>query len=262
VQGFLAESVVGAAALLDELLGLFAHGHAVSRADALDDGQPLGVHCGNDLLLGGQQHGPDEGEVPARKVGDRREAADAALPPEIHVKGLHGIVQMVAQRHLVAAQFLRCRVQCTAPQLGAQGAGVLLLTVVEHHRADLGTADLIGDIVLGKQLLQYGVIHGPAAELRVQRDGLHRKIKADVLAQFGKADGKGHAVLAAGNAHHHLVAGGDHFIVLHSLAHQAAQTLHCTGTAHDRVTLSTRFTMSLMEASFVRPETYTTSPLG
>ena len=31
VQGFLAESVVGAAALLDELLGLFAHGHAVSR---------------------------------------------------------------------------------------------------------------------------------------------------------------------------------------------------------------------------------------
>ena len=169
---------------------------------------------------------------------------------------------MVAQRHLVAAQFLRCRVQCTAPQLGAQGAGVLLPAVVEHHRADLGTADLIGDIVLGKQLLQYGIIHGPAAELRVQRDGLHRKIKADVLAQFGKADGKGHAVLAAGNAHHHFIAGSDHFIVLHSLAHQAAQTLHCTGTAHDRVTLSTRFTMSLMEASFVRPETYTTSPLG
>ena len=69
-------------------------------------------------------------------------------------------------------------------------------------------------------------IHGLAAELRVQRDGLHRKIKADVLAQLRKANGQRYAVLAAGNAHHHLVAGGDHFIVLHSLAHQAAQTLH------------------------------------
>ncbi len=33
VQGLLAEGVVGAAALLDELLGLFAHGHAVGGAD-------------------------------------------------------------------------------------------------------------------------------------------------------------------------------------------------------------------------------------
>ena len=72
--------------------------------------------------------------------------------------------------------------QCTAPQLGAQGAGVLLLAVVEHHRADLGAADLIGDIVLGKQLLQYGIIHGPAAELRVQRDGLHQMCIRDRLS--------------------------------------------------------------------------------
>ena len=169
---------------------------------------------------------------------------------------------MVAKRYLVAAQLLRGRVQGTPAQLGAQGTGVLFLAVVEHHGADLGAADLIGDAVPGKQVLQHGVIHGPAAELGVQRDGLHGEIEADVPAQLGKADGQRHAVLAAGNAHHDFVAWGDHLIILHRLAHQAAQALHCTGLAHDRVTLSTRFTTSLMDASLVGPETYATSPLG
>ncbi len=82
---------------------------------------------------------------------------NAALPPEIHVKGLHGIVQMMAQRHLVAAQFLRSSVQCTPPHLGAEGAGILLVPVVEHDGADQGAADLIGDIILGKRLASSAV---------------------------------------------------------------------------------------------------------
>ena len=84
------------------------------------------------------------------QVGDWRKAADAALPPEIHVKGLHSIVQMVPQRHLVAAQLLRGGVQGTPAQLGAEGTGVLFLPVFKHHRADLGAADVVGDAVPGK----------------------------------------------------------------------------------------------------------------
>ena len=38
-------------------------------------------------------------------------------------------------------------------------------------------------------------------------------------------------------------------------AHQAAEPLHRFRVAHERLTLSTRLTMSLMEASLVRPET-------
>ena len=161
----------------------------------------------------------------------------------------------MSQRHLVAAQLLRGGVQRTPPQLGAQGAGVLLLAVLEHHRADLGAAHLVGDAVLPEQLCQRRVVHGLMVELRVQRDRHHLVIEADVLAQHGKADGQRHAVLAAGNAHHYPVAGGDHFIVLHGLAHQTAKPLHCTKITHDRLTLSTRLTTSLMDASFVSAET-------
>ena len=51
------------------------------------------------------------------------------------------------------------------------------------------------------------------------------------------------------------VAGSDHFIVLYGLAHQAAKPLHCTKITHDRLTLSTRLTTSLMDASLVSAET-------
>ena len=43
------------------------------------------------------------------------------------------VVDPVSYTHLVAAQLLRGGVQRTPPQLGAQGAGVLLLAVLEHH---------------------------------------------------------------------------------------------------------------------------------
>ena len=109
--------------------------------------------------------------------------------------------------------------------------------------------------MLPEQLCQRGVVHGLMVELRVQRDRHHLVIEADILAQHGKTDGQRHAVLAAGNAHHHPVAGGNHFIVLYGLAHQTAEPLHCTKVAHDRLTLSTRLTTSLMDASFVSAET-------
>ena len=209
-----------------------------------------------------QQHGADQGQAPAVQLGDRGEAANAALPPEVHVKGLDSIIEVVAQRHFIAAQLLRRRVQRAPAQLGAEGTGVLFLPVFKHHRADLGAADVVGDAVPGKQGLQGGVVHGLVVKLRVQRDGHHLVVKADVLPQQGQTHRQGHTVLAAGHAHHHPVARGQHLVILHGFAHQAAEPLHGARFTHDRVTLSTRFTMSLMEASLVSAETYTTSPSG
>ena len=162
---------------------------------------------------------------------------------------------MVPQRHLVAAQLLRGGVQGTPAQLGAEGTGVLFLPVFKHHRADLGAADVVGHAVPGKQGLQGGVVHGLVVELRVQRYRHHLIVKADVLPQQGQTHRQGHTVLAAGHAHHHPVARGQHLVILHGFAHQAAEPLHGTLLAHDRLTLSTRLTMSLMEASLVRAET-------
>ena len=58
-----------------------------------------------------KQHGTDQGQAPAVQLGDRGEAANAALPPEVHVKGLDSIIEVVAKRHFIAAQLLRRRVQ-------------------------------------------------------------------------------------------------------------------------------------------------------
>ena len=86
-------------------------------------------------------------------------------------------------------------------------------------------------------------------------DGHEFERKAEVLPQPRETDGQSYAVLAARNAHQNAVAGGQHLVLLDGFAHQAAEPLHRFRVAHDRLTLSTRLTMSLMEASLVRPET-------
>ena len=94
-----------------------------------------------------------------------------------------------------------------------------------------------------------------AAKLGVEGDGHDFERKAEVLPQPRETDGQSYAVLAARNAHQNPVAGGQHLVLLDGFAHQAAEPLHRFRVAHDRLTLSTRLTMSLMEASLVRPET-------
>ena len=140
-------------------------------------------------------------------------------------------------------------------QIGAERAGIFLLSVVEDDGADEGAAHLVGHTVLPEKGFQRGVVHRLAPELGVEGDGCHLKGKAEVLPQLRKAHRQGYAVLAARNAHEDAVAGGKHLILLDGFAHQAAEPLHRFRAAHDRLTLSTRFTMSLMEASLVSAET-------
>ena len=255
MERFLPEGVVGAAALPDKILGLFPHGHTVGGTAALDDGEVLLLYRTAHLVLGGQQHGADQGQAPAVQLGDRGKTANAALPPEVHVKGLNSIIEVVAQRHFIAAKLLRRRVQRAPAQPGAEGTGVLFLPVFKHDGANLGAAHLVGNPIPGEQRRQRAVIHSLVVKLRVKGDGHDLIIKAEVPAQLGQPDGQGHAVLATRNAHHDLITGGDHLVILHGLAHQAAEPLHGVWIAHVRLTLSTRLTISLMEASLVRPET-------
>ena len=255
MERFLPESPVGAAALPDEVLGVLPGGHAVGGAAAFHDGEARLLHGSAHLLLGGEEERPDEGQAPVGQLRHRRKAADAALPPEIHVKGLDGVVEVMAQRHLVAAQLFGGGMESAPAQIGAERAGIFLLSVVEDDGADEGAAHLVGHTVLPEKGFQRGVVHRLAPELGVEGDGCHLKGKAEVLPQLRKAHRQGYAVLAARNAHEDAVAGGKHLILLDGFAHQAAEPLHRFRAAHDRLTLSTRFTMSLMEASLVSAET-------
>ena len=162
---------------------------------------------------------------------------------------------MMPQRHLVAVQLFGSGVERAPAHLGAEGAGILLVPVVEDDGADEGAAHLIRHIVPPEQRFQRGVIHRLAAKLGVEGDGHDFEREAEVLPQPRETDGQSYAVLAARNAHQNAVAGGQHLVLLDGFAHQAAEPLHRFRVAHDRLTLSTRLTMSLMEASLVRPET-------
>ena len=232
VEGLLAEGVVGAAALPDEVLRLLPGGGAVGGAAALDNGIAFLPDGGGHLGLGGQQHGPDQGQVPPGQIGHRGKAADPPLPPEVHIKGLDGVVQMMAQGHLVAAQLLSRRVKGAPPQLGAEGAGVFLFAVVKDHRADVGAADLVGDARSPKQGFQRRVVGGLPAELGVEGDGLNLVVEADVVPQKGQAHGQGNAVLAARYPHQHPVPGAEHLVILDGLPHQTAEPLHGPQFAH------------------------------
>ena len=74
--------------------------------------------------------------------------------------------------------------------LGAEGAGILLVPVVEDDGADEGAAHLIGNIVSPEQRFQRGVIHRLAAKLGVEGDGHDFERKAEVLPQPRETDGQ------------------------------------------------------------------------
>ena len=116
---------------------------------------------------------------PVGQLCHRRETADAALPPEVHVKRLDGVVQMMPQRHLVAVQLFGSGVERAPAHLGAEGAGILLVPVVEDDGADKGAAHLIGNIILPEQRFQRGVIHRltPAGERAI---AVYEELQTDI----------------------------------------------------------------------------------
>ena len=77
----------------------------------------------------------------------------------------------------------------------------------------------------------------------------------DFIGQSEKELKQAYGVISPRKVNQNPVAGGQHLVLLDGFAHQAAEPLHRFRVAHDRLTLSTRLTMSLMEASLVRPET-------
>lgn len=208
------------------LLGPFPFGVAVHRAAGFDDGEVFPPHSLADLLFLGQDQRTDHGEILPAEIGYRGETAQPPLIEQVHDKGLHGIVLVVAQCQLVAAQFLGGIVQRTPPHFGTQAAGIGLLSDIEHHPADVGALDDILDALLLKQLGNGGVITLHAAKAGVEGDGCHLIVDADEPPQPLQRQGKGNGILSAADTHCHPVSVLDHIVLCNGLAGQSHNSLH------------------------------------
>ena len=170
------------------------------------------------------QQRPDLRDAAAVQIGHRLKAADAPLKEKVHQHGLHSVVKVVAQSDLGDAQLPQRRVEAPPPQLGAQGAGILLLPLLKHdliHRhLDAG----VGYLQLPTQLRHGVKAHAGSACL--QSDGVDSKRHRKKLPQAGKSHQGQQAVLSAGHAHRHSLPGRNHVIILHASAHQAQYLLH------------------------------------
>ena len=177
-----------------------------------------------DVLLLAVQQGPYLGDIRPIQICHRLEAADAALKQQVHQKRLHRVVVVVAQRDLADAPLCQSGVQAPPPQLGAQGAGVLLLSLPEHdvvhrHRdADVGHVQLLAVV---RHRREVHVRHP-----RLQRDGLHLKRLGVERPQPRQRRQRQQTVLAAGHADGHRLPRLDHVVVLHTAADKPQYMLH------------------------------------
>ena len=189
---------------------IVAHGAVLGEAaGALDEFQVVVPLPGQNVLLADAVHRADEGhagEAGAVELG--RHSLQLGAVEHAHDGRLDDIVEVMAQRDLVAAEFFGLAVQVTAAHPGAEVAGVLVGVV--GHREDVALKDghrdvqqrRVGFDLLAVELIVAGVHH--------EKDQLKGDIA--VLLQFLHELCHQHGVLAAGDADGDLVACLDELI--------------------------------------------------
>ncbi len=115
-------------------------GMLVGGTDVVDDGQFIFLGKMRDSLFSDIEHGADLRDAGAAEIRYGLKAADAALVEKAHEKCFNGIVKMVTERDLVAAQFQQHVVQRTAAHFRAHRTRVFLVPVIKDNRADLQKA--------------------------------------------------------------------------------------------------------------------------
>ena len=131
---------------------------------------------------------------------------------------------MVAQGDLVQAQPVQLCAQGAPAELGAQGAGILLLPVDEDDLVDGHADQVVGHLQLLAQPGDGGKVHARRAAVDGDRRHLEPLgVEAAQLRQGGQGE---HGVLAAAHAHGHRVAALNHVVIFHAPADQGQDMLH------------------------------------
>ena len=189
-----------------------AHGAVLSKAaGTLDEFQIIVALPGQDIFFPDAVHGADQGHAgKAGAVELGRHGLHLGAVEHAHHGRLNNIVEVVAQRDLIASQLLGLAVQVAAPHPGTEVAGVLFGVVGNGKDVALedGHRDVqqlgIGLDLLAVDLVVAGVHH--------QKDQFKGNIA--VLLQLLHQLGHQHGVLAARDADGDLVPGLDELVAL------------------------------------------------
>ena len=192
----------GQGVLFGEAAGALQEAEAVFIAPLPDVGFPDVVE------------GPEEfhaGAACAVQLGHH--GADFAGVEDAHQEGFDGIVEMMAQGDLVAAQGAGAAVQVAAAHAGAQVARRLFH--VKHGIKNGCFEEGEGHVQQGGVVFEGPAVRGGVAGVHAQEDEPEGDLVAplQLLEQLGQE----HGGLAAGNAHGNLVARVDHVIVADGL---------------------------------------------
>ena len=217
---------MGVAALQrgDQVLDLLPLGRAVRRTGVADhrQAQPRGGLA--DHALADVQERADLGHAHAVEIGHGPEAGDPPLVEEGEVEGLDGVVVVVPEGDLLHARLLQGGVERPAAELGAQGAGVLLLAGLEEDVADVGRDQVVGDVQVPAQVRDGGEVH--PRHPHVDGEGLHPEAARQEPRQPGQGDEGEEGVLPAGDADGDALPRRDHVIVRDAAADEAEDLLH------------------------------------
>ena len=157
------------------------------------------------------------------QIGYRLETADPALKQQGHHEGLHRVVIVVPQRQLVEAPLHNCLIQGAPAHFRAQGAGILLLTVVKNNGSNFRLHNGIGYADIPAQRFYARVVH---SQPHVDGKCLQFKGLVEIRPQARQQGEQHQRVLSAGNANGNPVSLLNHIIVVHAPADKAHKLLH------------------------------------
>ena len=170
------------------------------------------------------EQGADLGDVHPVQVGHRVEAGQPPLVEQGQEEGLHRVVVVVPQGHLVDARLPQGGVEGAPAHLGAQGAGVLLLPGFKDHVVHLGGDPVEGDALPPAPVRHGGQVH--PRDAHVHGEGLHREPPGVEPGQPGQPGQEEEGVLPPGHPHPHPLSGGNHLVILHAPAEETEDLLH------------------------------------
>ena len=224
-----------AAKFLYQTFHELAFSGVVGRAGVLDDGEPQAVHSAFDVAFLNVDKGADERYAALVHIRRGGEAGESAFVKQGHERGFRHIVRIVSEGEFASSQPYYLAVKGASAEFRAEGAGVGLLSCVEHYLRDIRFDYMTGDAQVIAEP-RYGVRRGDGSvlEAHVYGDGLEVEAFGGELSVRGERSQQQYAVLASRKPDEDPVAVRDHLVVLYRPAHGGEYLLHTVIIAHIR----------------------------
>lgn len=202
---------------------IFPFGMTVCGAGIFCDWKMIFILKSDDVGFVHEHERTDDSQIHAVQIGSWRKAVKTAFEDQRKQHGFHNVVLMMGIGNFVAAKLLQLSVQGALTQLGAEGTGIVLLTLLKYNLGNLGFHNGVGNL----QFLTEGG-NGRQIETwiaKIYSDGLQLEVLRIKTAKIAEGIQQGQTVLSSGNANGNLISFFDHLIFINSLSGQAEQAL-------------------------------------